>query len=286
MRACGGGSRRAPCCSSAPHANAAWCPSPRSTSSAARAPGCPARHDHSAPKPRTVPTPPLPRSRLADAESARAGPARAGSASDRNEASPPRTRSARRVSPASRVSEPSARQRPRRSTASSSARGSMSSMSSRSSEALACTSRPPASTPRAAGPASARAPTILRLEKLPARTEACVDSHASPEPERPRKRAWAPRSSALRLHTAPAPPSASPLPHLGASRPAASEPPANGASTRPPVSASSPSRSVPRVPPPRKLTRCERLTSLDPRLAAPTATSSSWSASESAASSV
>jgi len=163
-RASGDGSRRAPCCSSTPDANDACCPKGASTSSAARAPGCPARHAHSAPKPRTVPNA---RSRLADAASARDGPERAGSASERNAVWPPRARSATRVSPIALAAAPSARQRPSGSSASSSER------SSPSKAALACAARPLASTPSEPAPAAARAPSSVWRANRPPSSATC-----------------------------------------------------------------------------------------------------------------
>ena len=137
------GSRRGPCWSSAPHANAPCCPNRESTSSAARAPACPGRHAHSAPNALTSANA---SARVAAAASACDGPARAGSASERNATSPPRTRSATRVSPTSPVSAASLRQRPWRSNASSSER------CSPSSPRLACAVPAPAITPSAPAP--------------------------------------------------------------------------------------------------------------------------------------
>lgn len=161
VRARGDGSRRDPCCSRTPSANDACCPRPASTSSAPRAPGWPARHAHSAPNAllRT-----RPHSRVADAASARAGPLRAGSASERNPTSPPRTRRVSRASAASVASAASARQRPEGSIAHSSARPGS------SSARLPWRSCRVASAPSEAGPSVTRAPARSRLAKRPAST--------------------------------------------------------------------------------------------------------------------
>ncbi len=276
-RAFGDGSRRGPCCCRTPSANDACCPRPASTSSAPRAPDRPARQFHSAPNALARSSP---QSRVADAESARAGPLRAGSASERNATSPPRSRSESRVSPASPASAASARQRPRASMASSSDRAVA------SNPRLACRECRAASAPSEMEPCSRRAPTRSRFAKRPASTPPRGESNATPEPERPRNRARSPRSSASLAQGSAAPPSTRPRPQRGAMSPAANAPPANGALTRPPARSSAPSRSVPRVPPPRKLTRCDLRGAPPGWLTAPTATSSSCSASESAASSV
>ena len=117
-RALGAGSRRGPCCSSTPSANDPLFPRPASTSSAARAPSAPARQAHSAPN---AVARSAPQSCAAEAASARAGPLRAGSASERKPACPPRARSDSRVSPAVARTLASARQRPRVSAAHSAA---------------------------------------------------------------------------------------------------------------------------------------------------------------------
>ena len=166
-RARGDGSRRGPCWSSAPHANDPCCPNRASTSSAARAPACPARHAHSAPNALAVPNG---SSRAAEAASAWDGPARAGSASERNAARPPRMRSATCVSPIASLSAASARQRPRGSNASSAER------SSPSSDTLPCAVPPPASMPNAPGPARTRVPNTSRFAKRPPKTLAPRDS--------------------------------------------------------------------------------------------------------------
>ncbi len=276
-RAFGDGSRRGPCCCSTPSANDPCCPRPASTSSAPRAPERPARQFHSAPNVLARNTP---QSRVADAARARAGPLLAGSASERNPTRPPRSRSESRVSPAFPVSAASARQRPRASIASSSDRAEA------SNPRLACRERRVASAPSEMGPWPRRAPNRSCFAKRPASTPPRGESNATPEPERPRNLARSPRSSAALPQGSAAPPSTSPRPQRGAMSPAASEPPANGALTLPPARSSAPSRSVPRAPPPRKLTRCDLRGAPPDWLEAPTATSSSWSASESAASSV
>ncbi len=176
-RARGDGSRRGPCCSRTPIANDACCPRPASTSSAPRAPDWPARHAQIAPNARART---WPHSRVADAASARAGPLRAGSASERNATRPPRTRSVSRVSAASVASAASARQRPVGSSAHSSARPGSSSAK------LPCRSCRVASTPNEAGPSVTRAPARLRFAKRPASTPPNRASNATPEPERPR----------------------------------------------------------------------------------------------------
>jgi len=274
-RALGAGSRRGPCCSNIPSASDPLFPRPASTSSAARAPSSPARHAHSAPNAVARNTP---QSCAADAASARAGPLRAGSASERKPACPPRTRNDNRVSPATARRLPSARQRPRASLAHSAAWTPLSNV-----RLVWCSARE-ASAPSDTGPAPSRTPARSRRPKRPASSPPSGASNSTPEPERPRNRARWPRSSGARAQGSAAPPRTSPRPQSGDSCPAASRPPTNGDSTRPPPSSGSPSRNVPRAPPPWKLTRWERLGTPVPRLEAPTASSNSSSASESGSS--
>ena len=176
-RARGDGSRRGPCWSSAPHANDPCCPKLASTSSAARAPDSPARHAQSAPKALTSASANV---RVAAPASARGGPARAGSASERNVASPPRARNETRVSPIAPLLAASARQRPSRSKASSHERCSL------SSDTLPWTPPPPASTPTAPAPARVCAPSTSWPAKRPARRLVPRTSKPRPVPARPR----------------------------------------------------------------------------------------------------
>lgn len=220
-------------------------------SSAPRAPATPGRNAQSAPC-TTARRDSSPRSSVA--ASAREGPLRLGSASERNVAEPARTRSANEEPSRAWSIAPSARQRPRASPAHSAARPSP------SSAALDCHAPCAPMPPKPNGPRRARIPCRRRRENCPVSNSKPPSSRAyvAPSPARPRKAAPAPRSVASRLQGSAVAPSSRPRPQRGASRPSRTVPPAAGASSLPPANGSLPSRNVPPAPRLLKRTRWER----------------------------
>ena len=184
-----------------------------------------------------------PTARLGTSVTARAGPLRTGSASERNAASPAARAGSGRASPARGARAPPRASAPRGSTASSACDARSEATGWPASRrraghdpALHGPRRPatPASVPRRSGRRTSRLrPTAARR------------NHA-PSPVRPRNVEPAPRSAAERLHGSAAAPITSPRPQRGASRPKPNSPPPARPPSVPPASgSSSPVRTAP-----------------------------------------